>query len=736
MPLKSPLFACFVAMLAGTCFSAEASRPLSFVNDIQPILTKAGCNAGVCHAKAITGQRGFRLSVLGFEPEEDYEAIVKQGKGRRVFPPAPEESLLITKGAAIVPHTGGKKIEPGSEDYQMLVRWIAEGMPYTQPNEPKLSEIVVEPARATMQVKTTQQLKVIARYSDGSSRDVTKLALFEANDRAMAETSEQGLIKTLDLPGNVAVMVRFGGKVSVCSVSVPLGAPVDSLPPVKNFIDQHVFANLKQIGVPPSPICDDSTFLRRVSLDIAGRLPTMEETKDFLASKAPDKRDRAIETLLNSPDYADYFANKWTALLKNQRADNADITANFAFHAWMRDNLLANTPYDQIVRQILASTGTIVSNPPVAWYKRVKEPTTQLEDVAQLFLGVRMQCAQCHHHPFEKWTQAEYYHLAAFFSQIGRKPTAIAGEDLIFHKRGVAQTEHRKTRVMLKPAGLGEPELDIAPDDDPRLALVDWMSKKDNPFFAKSLVNRYWKHFFKRGLVEPEDDLRDTNPPTNPELFDALAKSFTDSGYDLKAVVRLITQSHTYQLSAMPNQYNAVDLQAFSHFYPKRMTAEVLLDSIDTVTGSKTSFADLPAGTRAVSLPDNSYNKASPFLKVFGRPEGASVCECERVQSASLAQSLHLMNASDVKAKLTASGGRAEMLTKAEMSEPKRIRELYLAAYSREPTAEEVKIAETHLLKPRTDSAGKPLDSQRAKRNGYEDLLWALLNTKEFLYNH
>ncbi len=736
MPLQYPLFACILALLAGTSFSADSSRPLSFVNDIQPILTKAGCNAGVCHAKAITGQRGFRLSVLGFEPEEDYEAIVKQGKGRRVFPPAPEESLLITKGAAIVPHTGGKKIEPGSEDYQLLVRWIAEGMPYTQPNEPKLSEIVVDPARATMQVKTTQQLKVMARYSDGSSRDVTKLALFEANDRAMAETSEQGLIKTLDIPGNVAVMVRFGGKVSVCSVSVPLGAPVDSLPPAKNFIDQHVFANLKQIGVPPSPICDDSTFLRRVSLDIAGRLPTLEETKLFLADKSPDKRDHAIEALINSPDYADYFANKWTALLKNQRSDNADITANFAFHAWMRDNLLANTPYDQIVRQILASTGTIVSNPPVAWYKRVKEPTAQLEDVAQLFLGVRMQCAQCHHHPFEKWTQAEYYHLAAFFSQIGRKPTAIAGEDLIFHKRGVAQTEHRKTLVMLKPAGLGEPELDIAPDDDPRLALVDWMSKKDNPFFAKSLVNRYWKHFFKRGLVEPEDDLRDTNPPTNPDLFDALAKHFTDSGYDLKSVVRLITQSHTYQLSAMPNEHNAVDLQAFSHFYPKRMTAEVLLDSIDTVTGSKTTFADLPPGTRAVSLPDNSYNRASPFLKVFGRPEGASVCECERVQSASLAQSLHLMNAPDVKAKLAASNGRAEQLSKAEMPEPKRIRELYLAAYSREPSADEVKIAETHLLKPRTDAAGKPLDSQRAKRNGYEDLLWALLNTKEFLYNH
>ncbi len=725
-----------IAMLAGTGFAVESSRPLSFVHDVQPILTKAGCNAGVCHAKAITGQRGFRLSVLGFEPEEDYEAIVKQGKGRRVFPPAPEESLLITKATATVPHTGGKKLEPNSDDYKTLVRWIAEGMPYSQPNEPTLKEIAVEPARATMKIKTAQQLKVTARYSDGSSRDVTKLALFEANDRAMAAANDKGLVNTLDLPGNVAVMVRFGGKVSVCSVSIPLGAPVDSLPPAKNFIDQHIFANLKQIGIPPSPICDDSTFLRRVSLDIGGRLPTLEETKAFLADKAPDKRDRAIESLLNSPDYADFFANKWTALLKNQRTEAADITSNFAFHAWMRDNLLANTPYDQIVRQILASTGTIVSNPPVAWYKRVKEPTTQVEDVAQLFLGVRMQCAQCHHHPFERWTQGEYFQMAAFFSQIGRKPTAIAGEDLIFHKRGVAQTEHRKTHAMLKPAGLGEPEMDIAPDDDPRLALADWMSKKSNPFFAKALVNRYWKHFFKRGLIEPEDDLRDTNPPTNPELLDALAKHFLDSNYDLKSIVRVIAQSHAYQLSAMPNQYNAIDTQAFSHYYPKRMNAEVMLDSIDMVTASKTDFADLPPGTRAISLPDNSYTRASPFLKVFGRPDNTSVCECERVQSASLAQSLHLMNASDVKAKLTASGGRAEMLTKAELPEPKRIRELYLAVFSREPTADEVRIAETHLLKPRNDAAGKPLDSQRAKRNGYEDLLWALLNTKEFLFNH
>ena len=723
-------------LFASAIHGAASPRPLNFINDVQPILTKADCNTGGCHAKAGMGQRGFRLSLLGFEPEEDYEHIVKESKGRRVFPPAPEQSLLVMKAANIVPHGGGKKLEPNSEEYKTLVRWISEGMPYAQPTDPKITSIEVEPKRISMKVHTGQQLKVTARYSDGSTRDVTHMALYEANDKSMAEADHHGHVKTLDIPGNVAVMVRYSGLVSVFSVSIPLGAPVETLPPEKNFVDRYVFANLKQIGVPPSALCDDSTFLRRVSLDIAGRLPTLEETKTFLSSKEVNKRDLLIESLLSSPDYADYFANKWTAMLKNKRDEAADITANFAFHAWMRDSLLANKKYDEIVRQILASTGTIVSNPPVAWYKRVKEPTQQLEDVAQLFLGVRMQCAQCHHHPFERWSQHDYYSLSAFFSQVGRKPTAIAGEDLIFHKRGIAQTENKKTRQPVKPAALGSDTLDISADEDPRLKLADWMSQPSNPFFAKSLTNRYWKHFFKRGLVEPEDDIRDTNPATNPELLDALAKHFVESGFDLKAVVRVITQSHTYQLSAMPNEHNAVDRQNFSHYYPKRMQAEVLLDAMDLITGAKSDFADLPPGTRAISLPDNSYNRASAFLKVFGRPEGASVCECERVQSASLAQSLHLMNASDVKAKLVTNNGRADVLSKAEMPEPKRIRELYLAAFSREPTADEVRIAESHVAKPRADAQGKALDTQRARRQGYEDLIWALLNTKEFLYNH
>ena len=744
-PLMNPLrfFPLAVTLSISVAFSTDiaaekatpAERKLNFVHDVVPILTKAHCNAGACHAKADVGQRGFRLSLLGFEPQDDYEHIVKEAKGRRVFPNAPEQSLLLLKATNQVPHGGGVKLEPGSKNYQTIVDWIGQGMPYADEDDPELTGIEIEPKRMTMTKNSKQQLTVTANYSDGSTKDVTELALFEANNEALAKANETGLVETSDLPGKVAVMVRYSGQVSVFNISVPLGAPVEELPAPANFVDELVFANLEEIGVPPSPVCDDATFLRRVTLDIAGRLPTAEETTAFLADSSPDKRDRAIDTLLDSPDYADYFANKWSALLKNRRESKADITANFAFHSWVRDSLLANKPYDQFVREILAATGTIVENPPVAWYKRVKQPTAQLEDVAQLFLGVRMQCAQCHHHPFERWSQHDYYSLAAFFSQVGRKPTAIAGEDLIFHKRGVAEFVNKKTAQPVKPAGLGGPSLEIAPDDDPRLQLADWMAEDTNPFFAKVLVNRYWKHFFKVGLVEPEDDLRDTNPATNPELLDALATHFIESGFDLKEAIRVMTRSKTYQLSAQPNEHNAVDRQNFSRFYPKRLQAEVLLDSIDSITGATTSFADLPMGTRAVALPDNSYN-SSAFLKVFGRPDAASVCECERVQSSSLAQSLHLMNSYEVKGKLATANGRADTLSKSEEEVANGIHELYLAAYSRPPTGEELSIAEDFLTKERTDSAGKPIDPKTAKRRAYEDLIWALMNTKEFLYNH
>ncbi|MFO0870030.1 MAG: DUF1549 and DUF1553 domain-containing protein [Pirellulales bacterium] len=720
--------------IAGSVRGDEPS--LSFANDVVPVLTKAGCNIGVCHAKAGGGQNGFQLSVLGFEPRDDYDRLVKEGRGRRLFTAAPDQSLLLRKASGQLPHGGGVRLPVDSAGYRVLREWIRQGAPLGPATEPQLTGLEVQPARALLPRQGTQQLQVRARYSDGSERDVTSTALYESNDVAMAEVDTAGRVRLLDLTGKVSVMVRYQGRVAVFHAAIPLGAPVESTPPARNFVDERVFANLRELGIPPSALCDDATFLRRVTLDICGRLPTVDEATAFLSQTSPDKRDQWIEELLRSSDYADYFANKWTALLKNRRDDTSDIVSNFAFHAWVRDSLLANKPYDQFVRELLAATGTVLGNPPVAWYKRVKEPKQQIEDVAQLFLGVRMQCAQCHHHPFERWSQDDYYSLAAFFTQVGRKPSATRGEDLIFHRRGRATATNVKTGVALPPAALGDPIPAIAPDEDPRLRLADWMRGPQNPFFAKALVNRYWKHFFQRGLIEPEDDIRDSNPPSNPELLAALEQHFIASGFDLKELVRVLVRSHAYQLSSQPNQHNVGDRQNYSRFYPRRLTAEVLLDAFDRLAGTQTDFANLPAGTRAIALPDNSYNRSSPFLRTFGRPEGESVCECERVQTSSLGQSLFLLNGGDIKTKLASPTGRAELLAKDGRPLEARIDELYLAAFARPARSVERELALAYLAEPRLDDQGKPRDPQQVARENFQDLLWALANSKEFLFNH
>ncbi|MFO0850131.1 MAG: DUF1549 domain-containing protein [Gemmataceae bacterium] len=715
-------------LAAGLSLSGQAARgaepTVSFVNEVVPTLTRAGCNAGSCHAKANGGRNGFQLSLFGFEPAEDYQHLVLEGRGRRVSFADPDRSLLLLKASGTVSHGGGVRLAKGSAGYATLRDWVRQGAASDVDAGPTLVSLALSPTRATLRRQASQQLTATARFSDGTSRDVTRLAVFESNDKAMAEVTDGGRVTVSGLPGRVSVMARYQGRVAVFDAAVPLGATVTDLPPAKNFVDAAVFANLKELGIPPSPVCDDATFLRRVTLDIAGRLPTEAEAAAFLADRGPDKRDRWVEELLRSPDYADYFAGKWTALLKNRRDDTSDLVSNFAFHAWVRDSLLANKPYDQFVRELLAATGTVIGNPPVAWYKRVKQPKDQIEDVAQLFLGVRMQCAQCHHHPSERWTQDDYYALAAFFSRVGRKPSGIRGEDLIYHQRGHAESTNIRTRQPVKPAALGDPMPPIQPGDDPRLRLADWMRKPDNPFFARAVVNRYWKHFLGRGLIEPEDDIRDTNPPSNPELLAALEKHFVRSGFDLKELVRVITRSATYQLSAAPNAHNAGDRQNFSHFYPRRLPAEVLLDALDQLAGTQTDFANLPPGTRAVALPDNSYNAQSPFLRVFGRPEGASVCECERVQSPSLAQTLHLINAADVRGKLANPTGRAQKLAADRRPVEAKVRELYRVAFAREPRPGELTTAVAYLAEPRP--AGESL----------QDLLWALLTTKEFLFNH
>jgi hypothetical protein len=696
--------------------------PVSFPGKVVPIFTKYGCNGGGCHGKS-GGQNGFSLSLLGFEPTEDYEYLVKEGRGRRVFPAAPEQSLLLLKSAANLPHGGGHRISETDPAYSILRRWIEQGMPYGSEDDPVVTHIDVHPAERLMQRKGKQQIVVVAHYNDGSTEDVTRMTQFDSNDTEMAEVSVEGLVETSVLTGSVAVMARYQGHVGVFRATIPLGIEVTNLPESTNLVDFHVFNKLKALGLPISQRSDDASFLRRVTVDIAGRLPTMEETEAFLASTDAGKREQLVNSLLDSVDYAEYFANKWNAILRNKRRKTEDRYATFVFHDWIRGSLLENKPYDQFVGEIIAATGQPDGNPPVSWYREVKDQSAQVEDAAQLFLGLRIQCARCHHHPFEKWSQKDYYGFAAFFSQVGRKKGDRANFDRIYHKAGIAQALNPKSKENIRPTGLGSEPLDIPADVDPRHALADWMADPENPFFAKALVNRYWKHFLSRGLVDPEDDMRVTNPASNPKLLDALAKDFIESKFDLKHLIRTICLSETYQLSAEPNEWNQNDKQNFSRYYPKRLNAEVLLDAINYVTNTTTSFSGVPAGTRATQLPDNGFT--SYFLTVFGRPESSSACECERSSEANLAQSLHLLNSSEIQGKLTSGSGRAKKLGKAnEQAIEDRIRELYLVAFSRLPQPDEILIAQAHVQKV-GDSV-----------KGFEDIVWALINTKEFLFNH
>lgn len=703
-------------------------RPIHFQNQVIPIFTKLGCNGGGCHGKA-SGQNGFKLSLLGFYPEDDYEFLVKESRGRRLFPAAPEQSLLLLKAIGDVPHGGGKRTEKGSYEYRVLLSWIAQGMPRGAASDPIVQRIECLPADRVMRPRADQQLRVIATYSDGRREDVTRMSLFEPNDLEMAGVAESGLVSTHDLSGEVAVMARYQGQVATFRATIPLGVETKSLPPVRNLIDEAVFGKLTLLGIPPSPICDDATFLRRVSLDITGSLPSADQVQTFLADNSPDKRDRLIDELLESPQYAHCFANKWNMVLRNKRRQESDRDGTFEFYQWIWDSLYDNKPYDQFVREILTAAGDPRLNPPVTWYREVASIESQVEDTAQLFLGLRIQCARCHHHPYERWSQDDYYGLAAFFSRVGRKDAGAetpqnTRDRRIFHNEGIAQVQNPRSGVNVRPAGLGSPPETIPAERDPRVALAAWMGAPENPFFARSLVNRYWKHFFNRGIVEPEDDMRETNPPVNPELLNGLARHFVESGYDLKGLVRLICRSSTYQLSSSPNEYNEKDKQNFSRYYPKRLTAESLYDAFHQVTGTTQEYAGLPPGTLALELPDAS--SAPYFLKVFGQPQGDTACECERSQAANLAQSLHLLNSTEVQTKISSASGRAHLLAgQSTRPHEDRIRELYRWVYAREPDNQELQAALEHI-------AAHSQDVNVA----YEDLLWTLINTKEFLFNH
>jgi hypothetical protein len=702
------------------------SRPVHFVGEIIPILSKYGCNAGGCHGKA-SGQNGFKLSLLGFDPKSDFESLTKEGRGRRVFPLAPEASLLLKKPSAQLPHGGGKKFAVGSLEYNTLARWIGQGMPFGTGKEPELMRLAVEPSQRIIPQRGRQQLRVVAHYSDGSTSDVTRLTQYQSNALDLAEVDSQGVIQALGGVGEAAIMARFGGLVGVARAMVPSRVPGSKWdgPPSSNFIDPLVFRKLRELGLAPSEPCTDAEFARRSSLDICGVLPRPAEVIAFENDTHPEKRTQWVDRLIARPEYADLFALKWSSILKNKRGlGNVSQPGTFAFHGWIRQSLAENKPYDKFVAEIVSARGDANINPPVLWYRQAATVEERADDSAQLFLGLRIQCARCHHHPFEKWSQDDYYGFASIFARIGTKPGSDPTSPRIFTlAKGTASNP--LTGEARKPKPLGSPDFgDLGPFHDPRVELVAWLQQPDNPFFARALVNRYWKHFMGRGLVEPEDDMRVSNPPTNPELLEALANDFVKSGYDLKRLVRTIATSRAYERSSQPSPSNENDRRNFARFYARRLPAEVLLDAVGLVTGSSENFPGVPGDFHATQLPDDGFN--SYFLDVFGRPKRESVCECERSTEANLSQTLHLLNSDDINGKLTPDNGRAAKLAADSRSEAEKVEELYRLALARKPTDGER--AECVAFLEKRKSAGQ-------LRQGFEDLIWTLINTKEFLFN-
>ena len=622
--------------------SCDVDLPVNFANHIVPIFTKLGCNSGGCHGKS-GGQNGFAISLLGFVPEMDYAALVKEARGRRLLPASPENSLLLLKASGVVAHAGGKRMEVDSADYKIIKRWIAAGATFGNVKDPVVTKISVYPERRVLTHQDHQQFAVLAHYSDGAVADVTQRAQFESNDQEIAIVDGAALVRTLDSSGQAAIMARYAGHVAVLRATVPSGLVLPEYQfPHANVVDRHTHAKWQELGLMPSDLSTDEHFLRRITLDITGTLPKPDQVRSFLADPAPNKRDALIDRLLETPEYAYLFANKWSEVLRvKRRGQPGRAFGTFAFHDWIRAAIAQDMPYDRFAREILTATGGEAECPPTVWYKEVASPEQFVDDVAQVFLGVRMACAQCHHHPFEKWGQDDYWGMAAFYGRVGRKNYQQVGgfqnqQNLltsIFNKANGAVNNKRTNKpAPLVPLDSGKP-VTAGPQDDPRQLLADWMASKDNPYFARAVANRYWAHFFGRGLVDPIDDMRVTNPPTNPALLDALAKELIDHDFSLKHLIKTIVKSRTYQLSAVPNEFNKHDKQSFARFYPRRMSAEALYDAVNQVANAPSNFGGLPqdqfAPKRAIMLPDEAFG--SYFLDVFGRPQRISVCECERV---------------------------------------------------------------------------------------------------------
>ena len=692
---------------------------VSFRRDVIPAFSQAGCNTGACHGTP-TGKGGFRLSLRGYLPDQDFLTLSREVAGRRINLLAAESSLLLTKPLGEVPHEGGLRVRRGSKSFEFMCDWIKEGAK-DDPKAPAAVKLEIVPESRVLNAPAkSQQLVVLLHLADGTIRDVTPICYYDSSSPEIAEVDPQAFVRFKGR-GEVAVIAHYLNLVATIRLMHLVEVPGFTLAavPQNNLVDRAVFTKLNRLRISPSETSCDQEFIRRVYLDTIGVLPTPEEVREFESSTAADRRGQVIDRLLERPEFYDFWALKFADILRSN-GRLIQPKGAYVFHRWIRAALERNMPMDQFVRTLLITDGSTFSNPAANYYRISRDPESSVETTAQLFLGVRIQCAKCHNHPFERWTQDDYYGFAAFFSQVGRKKGIQPEEEVVYstHSGDVRQP---RTGQVMKPKALGGPVLDD-PKSDRRVRLASWLTSPENPFFARSLVNRIWFHLIGRGIVEPVDDFRDSNPASNDELLNGLTDSFVKSGYNLKSLIRTILTSRTYQLSARTNKLNASDTLYFSHALTKLLPAEVLLDAISTVTGTTTPFDGLPSGSRATQIPDGKMD--NPFLKTFGRPARELACECERESDSNLSQALQLIGGATVNGKLHDDKGRMALLGKSGKSPQTITQELYQVALSRDPTSAETAAAIRHL------KAAKDL------RSAIEDLGWVLINSKEFLFRH
>jgi hypothetical protein len=704
-----------------TALVQRASTPLaaSFAADVMPLLTKLGCNGGSCHG-ALNGQNGFKLSLFGYEPGPDWEMIVNTHNGRRINRTDPERSLLLQKPAFEMTHGGGKLIRKGSAEYNALLEWIKAGTPRDPGRERRIVALRLWPESNLLFGKGAQRrLLVTARYSDGTEGDVTHLVKFSSNDDSIASISPAGLLQA-GRGGETAIVVRGPGVVAAAKAGVVIDKRAAPEMEVFNFIDHHIGAKLKSLRIPPSALASDEEFLRRVYLDVTGIIPSAAEARRFLSDSSTGKRARLVDELLQRPEYADYWAIYWGDHLSNTR----QLLYNkgpYTFSRWLYNAFRANLPYDQFVRQLLTSSGNMYEAPATSYYPLMRKELDLAAMTSQLFLGVSIECARCHNHPLERWSQDDFNGMAAAFAQIRYKGAGPRNNERILYLDFSREFQHPDTKKVYLAKALGGPYLNAAGDlIDRRELLADWMTSRDNPYFAKAIVNRMWRQFLGRGLVEPVDDFRITNPPTNAPLLDELASDFAAHNYNLHHLIRRITASRTYQTSSVPLPGNKDDTMAYSRYYPKRLGAEQLLDSIVLATGVPEKFRSLYPGTRAMQVPDPEVE--SHFLEVFDRPSRQLICE--RKNTPTLNQALHLVSGESLQKKIgNPAGTLAEALGAGQ--QPQQIAEnLYLGTLARFPVAGERRLVEEAIRR----AGGAP--------KGLEDVFWALLSSKEFLYNH